>query len=743
MAFLEKAAAQRLIDPTGPLSRAIKGFEIRPQQQKMMEDVLTAYNKEAIAFIEAGTGTGKTIAYLLPALLWAMRLGERTVIATHTIALQEQLIGKDIPLLLGALGIDIKVALVKGMGNYLCLRKLSEAMEELLLAPAEEQQQLHQLEAWRSCCHDGSRASIPFAIQTATWERINAEADSCSGQQCPFFSQCYFFNARKSASDAQVVVTNHSLFFADIALRATNKQAGILPPYTRVVIDEAHHLEEVATEHLAAKASSLDLLKQLARLGGDKQSKLNSLQLRLFSETQEPSNEPYKTIQMAIAISLPGQRRELIKQLALTFHLLAAFTDEHCEQKAGQLHGDSKLRLLPTHLHTDSWKQQIAPQIASLADAIDSYAEAVDSTTKEAQQLCSEKNREQLSNISCDILALTQRLRLQSHTLRNFTSSKWRENSVRWMERRLLSRNINVTVVDAALDLSRILAQLLFTRHKTIILCSATLTANNSFHFMKKRLGITKELLGDKLVIERIYSSPFDFRRQTLFVVPNDMPAPHKEEFLGAACERIYEALMASRGNAFVLFTSYQTLLSCFERLKAPLTAAGYQPLKQGAEQRRLLLERFKAKERSVLFGTDSFWEGVDVIGDALRCVIIVKLPFKVPTEPIIQARTEAVRAAGGNPFFDFSLPCAIIKFIQGVGRLVRHRLDRGCIVCLDNRLIYKSYGKQFLSSLPPHALFTGSTHDMRREMEAFYKKTYYLAKQQGNVTYTTIPAGL
>lgn len=747
MPHLEREAVFSFVAPGGPLSRAIKGFELRPQQQQMIDNVLAAYNEEAIALIEAGTGTGKSLAYLLPALLWATRFSERTVIATHTIALQEQLLFKDIPALLRALDLDLKVVLVKGMGNYLCWRKHSDALEELLLVPAEEQQELRQLEQWRSAPHDGSRSSLSFPVRSSTWERVAAEADSCTSTRCPYYTQCPFFNARKCAADASIIVTNHSMLFADLAMRGNGadaadaaaartdkqQQSGIFPSYNRIIIDEAHNLEEVATEHLAAKTSSLDLFKLLARCSTEKQGRLYALYSKVFAAKSIALGGKEGALHITFTTSLGGECRQLVKQVEDTFDAFASLVDrlvvKDTEASSGIL--ESKFRLLPHHVAAEAWKEQVLPHAKAFCDGVERYAQSVDAWVSEVQKLCQGGALDQIQGLCCDVTALTNRLRSSSTILRMFSSAEWQENSVRWIEQKLLAHGPNVAVVNATLDLSTLLANLLFNRHATVVLCSATLTTNNHFAFVRRRLGLIERLIGDRLVLENIYGSPFNFQRQALLLVPNDMPDPNQENFLEEACERIFAAIEASRGNAFVLFTSYAMLLGSFELLAPRLEAAGYKLFRQGHLQRRTLLELFSKTDRSVLFGTNSFWEGVDVIGDALRCVIIVKLPFKVPSEPIVQARAEAIRKAGGNAFQEYSLPSAIIKFIQGVGRLVRHRFDRGCVVCLDTRLINKNYGKHFLSSLPAHTLFIGSTQRMAAAMETFYRKTYYLACQQ------------
>jgi ATP-dependent DNA helicase DinG len=313
--------------------------------------------------------------------------------------------------------------------------------------------------------------------------------------------------------------------------------------------------------------------------------------------------------------------------------------------------------------------------------------------------------------------------------LEQFIGEQIPSNKVRWIELQMMKSMMNTTLVDANLDIDKTLAEFLFSKFSTIVLCRATLTTNNHFQFFRNRLGLTNELLPKQTIKECVYNSPFNYVQQAMLAVPTDIPAPNDPSFIQAACAHIWQIVQSSRGNAFVLFTSYSMLQSCYALLESRLREQRFHPMKQGDEDRVQLLHKFKMQDRSLLFGTDSFWEGVDVEGDALRCVIIVKLPFKVPSEPLIQARSEAIIASGGDPFIDYSLPQAIVKFKQGFGRLIRNKRDRGCIVCLDNRLMTKRYGRMFLNSLPTCQQAFGSSEELKAKMVDFYKKTYFLTK--------------
>lgn len=726
--------ALKIIQAEGDLSKALPYFEPRLSQQKMMQSILEAYNRGGIALIEAGTGTGKSIAYLIPALLWACQFKEKTLISTNTITLQEQLINKDIPLLAKAMNLDIKAVLVKGMQNYVCRRKLADVKYELALLSPAEAMEIEKIEAWENGTKDGTRSELSFIPSSNAWEKVSAESDTCTAQQCAHYQECHFFKARRRANDAQILVANHHLLFADIACRAESKNyqaTAILPAYSRVILDEAHNIEDVATEYFAERLSQISMLRLLARLGGEKNGKLTLLKSKLQGFYRHRTPKEYSSLSSRLNIDLPAMRQDLLVQIGDLFYAFGAFSHafqtKHSSSGDENTYGESKFRLLPTHKTHPDWTECIS-STKKLIGAIHRYAQAVNSLEHDLKALKDERLDEQTKVLRHEISALAGRLTDASIILENFIATNNTASRVCWIETQ--SPKANVHLVNAELDISNRLSSFLFGRFSTIILSSATLAANKQFGFMRERLGISKSLLPNARITENIFDSPFNFKQQALFVIPTDIPNPLEPSFIAAATEQIWLAIQASHGNAFVLFTSYSMLKTCYQLLAARLAAHRFPVLKQGDSNRQELLDKFKATERSVLFGTDSFWEGVDVAGDALRCVIIVKLPFKVPTEPIIAARTEAILLRGGDPFYDYSLPNAIVKFKQGFGRLIRNSQDRGCIVCLDNRLLSKNYGKLFLNSLPDcQHLFVESKH-LQQHMSDFYRKTYHLVRK-------------
>ena len=732
-----------LIQANGLLSRALKGFEPREQQQQMMLNIIDAYNQNQIALIEAGTGTGKSLAYLIPALLWAAKHNERTVISTNTIALQEQLIHKDIPHLIKALNLQLKVVLVKGMNNYICLRKLEDAHSELLLFPGDDHKEIEKIEAWRKTAHEGSRSEMPFIPSPAVWDRVGAESEACSHHECPHYQECYFYRARRQAQDAHLLIVNHHLLFSDLMKRADQNnysETAILPTYKRIILDEAHHIEDIATEYFATRLSRIDLMRILGKLTADKhtstQGKLPLLKEKIQSAFRKGAPRDVTQILTKLTIDLPAMRHLLHEKIHQAFNLFGQFIDhirypfDEASQTDLSPPAEKKLRILDEHLNNHHWKEEAVPIAQKLIEMLKNYQQVIRSLEGELKLIDHDRMHEQTKSTRFDVQALAARFDGAITLLNHFFSQVNDPLKVRWIETQPLKTLLNVQLVDADLDVSQALADYLFSKFSTIVLCSATMTTNQKFDFIRKRFGLEPKYLPKRTVTEHVYDSPFDYRKQALLAIPMDIPAPNHPEFNKYAYENIWKAIQVSRGHAFVLFTSYSMLQECYEALKSKLEEGNFPLFKQGDDNRQELLSKFKKTKRAVLFGTDSFWEGVDVIGDALRCVIIVKLPFKVPTEPIVQARTEAIIEKGGDPFFEFSVPHAIVKFKQGFGRLIRHKWDRGCIICLDNRLAMKGYGKLFLNSLPPCEKAFMSGERLWGKIDEFYRHTYHFVKQ-------------
>lgn len=727
-----------LIQAGGRLAEQLTGFEARPEQQAMMRGVLEAYRDESIALIEAGTGIGKSVAYLVPAILWAAKFGERTVISTNTITLQEQLIEKDIPLVLKALGVEVKASLVKGMGNYLCLRKYDEALFQMPMLPKEEADELARMEPWCEKTADGTLSELSFVPSYATWERTGAETDTCNGRKCPAYQQCFFWNARRKAQDAQILVVNHHLLFSDLAKRAEDNNytdTAVLPTYQHLIIDEAHNIEDIATNYFASRVGHWEMLRLLNRLCAEKHGKLTFLKKQLSdlaAKTKGNLPEAFREVHYRLELDLPGQRHELEQQFGELFQNLTEFVYRLKDPEDGEAQnpGESRIRLVPKVVQHPDWLGEIQPAVKKVVATGLGFCAALQGLEQNITQIKNSKFDEQTAGLRHEIGALTSRLIGMTDTLQSITQSSCKPDHVRWMETYPYRGIQNVNLIDAQLDLSKLLVDYLFSKFSSTVLCSATLTTNHDFGFFRKQLGLEPDSVGGKAVRQQIHDSPFNYREQALLAVPTDTPEPSHPQFMKAAIDRIWETVVASHGNALVLFTSYQMLKACHAALQERFRQRRYPLLRQGEENRKTLLQKLRSQDHSVLFATYSFWEGVDIAGDALRCVIIVKLPFKVPTEPVLAGRAEAIIATGGSPFTELAMPLAIVKFKQGFGRLIRNGSDRGCIVCLDTRLITKAYGKLFLNSLPDCGRVFDTSDIVLERMKDFYRKTQHLVRR-------------
>lgn len=723
-AKLEPAKILRLLADDGPISKKLKNFEAREEQKQLLAHLIDAFNNKAIALIEAGTGTGKSMAYLIPALLSAAIYQEKVVISTQTISLQEQLLNKDLPFLIDVLGVEVKASLVKGMGNYVCTRKWDEIAIERMLLPPEDREKLAHMEHLSCQKGVGSRSDFPFHPPAALWELVGADFESCNGQECPHYQNCYYFQARKSCQDAQILIVNHHLLLADIISRDSG--SSLLPPYSRLIIDEAHNLEEIATDYFSTRISRLDLLKLLSRISSEKHGqacgKLPLIKEKLHKAAKGEFSYSQSRFLNLLTLELPTLRRELLKEITDTFHLLEQF-------QSHQNGEEGKLRLKSHHYDIPAWKEGIAPSILKTASAVKRYAQELSHIEGRMKDLDDERVQESCKGIIHDLKALAKRLEDEAASFELFSIAPEKSDSIRWLETNHTKGGLNLSCIHAELDISKILLKHLFAPFDTVALLSATLTTQKSFKYLKDRMGLHEKNLQGRKVIEAAFESPFDFEKQALLIVPKDIPPPTSIDFLDAAEKIIWDAITASKGNAFILFTSYSMLKTCFSKMEHKLRESRYFPLKQGDESRGALLNRFIQQDRSILFGTDSFWEGVDVAGEALRLVIIAKLPFKVPSEPMVQARSEAISLKGGDPFTELLLPQAAIKFKQGFGRLIRNKKDRGCILCLDNRIVSKSYGKYFLKTLPACPLEVIPSDQLKQKMIDFYKRTYSITK--------------
>ncbi len=707
----------RVFAPDGIMAH-LKGYEQRDEQLRMAFSVAEAFNQDRVVLVEAGTGTGKSLAYLVPSILWAVRNNQRVVVSTNTINLQEQLIRKDLPFLARNAAVEFKAVLVKGRSNYVCLRKLEHAEAEPALFPDEATAELTAIIEWSKGCQDGCRSDLSFAPRSSTWEEVCCEADQCSRSKCKHFNRCFFYRARRDASAANILVVNHALLLSDIVLR---KETGydataILPPFTRLIFDEGHHLEDVATSHLSLIISRGAILKQLQRLVPQKAAKAGLLTIianRLTRDLPESMESLYTELSALLESHLLPKSHDVGTLTEATMDWLALAVEREAGGEGGR---ERKLRITPEVERRPFW-QECRQRLQALAAAVGDYTSALRTLVRRCGDL-PDKLKEKLADQLLDTAGIEGRLQAMVDGLLFFISAP--EGYCSWIETSSGQRGVQARLCAAPLDISGQVKETILDRLKTIIVTSATLTVGGDFKYLKQRTGFG--LLPTERLSELQLASPFDYASQVFVAVPDDMPEPTAPGFREALEERILRAVSTSGGGAFVLFTSYDLLSKLHTALMPDLTRLGLTVFKQGEAGRHALLAHFRKEGNAVLFGTDSFWEGVDVKGGALRLVIITRLPFQVPTEPVQQARSEQVEANGGDSFREFSIPQAVIKFRQGFGRLIRSRDDRGAVLILDRRITTKGYGKTFLRSLPDTELVRGASDEVFEKMGAFFK---------------------
>ena len=675
--LLDADEVAAVISRNGPFARKNQNYEERPSQIELLKKIVKSFNENKIGVFEAGTGVGKSYAYLIPSIFWAEKNKERVVISTGTINLQQQLFEKDIPAALKILGTDVKSVLVKGRQNYLCLRRLAEAGKERDLFN-EDTEVFDKIADWSKSTSTGSKSDLAFLPSEAVWSKVNSESDACLGGRCPYREQCFVMKVRKEASDANIIVVNHHLLFADIESRmngAGYDDAAVLPPYRRIIFDEAHGIEDSATSFFSEEITRFKIMKQL----------------NLLFRTYRGSTSGF-LVQMAVA----AENDFLDKVLECVNKIKNAVI---CLDNAGiecagneytvRINGENAAGFERIFNCFDDLKKSIGDFTAMVRESIDNLSD----DDKELPSVWESRN-------------ILRRLDTVVDFCSKYTVWNEHENIVFWFQKKIIppkkAGDENIVFAQfnqTPLDIAPLMNSGVFEPMSTVVCTSATLKIGSTFSYWMRRTGIS--FCEEDKVLQGSFESPFPYEKNVIFAVPNDAPFPDSREYQLYVENIIPQLVFAAKGRTLVLFTSHDSLRSAYNSSGLRIMEAGFTVMKQGDDDRFRLLERFKQDRESVLFATESFWEGVDVPGDSLSQVVIVKLPFSVPTDPVFAARSELVEKQGKSSFMELSVPQAVIKFKQGFGRLVRRSDDKGVIVVLDRRIVEKPYGKIFTSSVP------------------------------------------
>jgi len=682
---IDTSILSAMIAPGGQFERAFPGYEHRPQQVEMLVAVAEAFNTPAHLLVEAGSGVGKSLAYLLPAVCFATQNGRRVVISSNTINLQDQLYNKDIPDLQRVLSIAFRAALLKGRTNYICLRRLA-AFRRLRQFSTDEVRALAKILAWLPTTETGDRTELLLlGSDSPVWSQVQASPDTCMGDICPFRrnGQCFYYRARERAERAHLVIVNHSLLLTDLML-----ENRILPKYQYLIIDEAHHLEERATEQFGLHAGRRDIRALLAGLHHQRRDRSAGLLSRVagWLAREGASHQERETIASRVK-ALGSEVDRAQQRLAELFHVLAAFIGDQVEvgaTRAGSY--DQHVRLTPGLRAQPDW--------VSVEIAWERFSDPMSRVFRGLEALLHHMRGLNLGeNSTRDELVLDMKAQLQLGT--EMWSGLDRvlmrpdRGGIYWFS--ISGRDQEITLHSAPLHVGPTLQEKLFSDKDCVVLTSATLRTGGSFSFIKERLGLEDP-------IELALDSPFDFKTAALLYVPKDMPEPNRPRFQESVERAIIELCRATEGRTLVLFTSTRQLRATYRGVLHQLEQDGIVVYGQGLDgSRNQILESFRNTPKSVLMGTRSFWEGIDVVGPALGCLVIARLPFSVPTDPVFAARAETM----DDPFNELYVPNAILRFRQGFGRLIRSKDDYGLVVVLDKRLLTKAYGKAFLRSLP------------------------------------------
>ena len=687
--FLEEIDIENYFAKDGILAKEIKGFEYREEQEEMAQYIQDAINEDRKIIVEAGTGTGKTLAYLIPSIKWAVTNKKKVIIATNTINLQEQLLLKDIPLAKSIIKDEFSYVLVKGRSNYLCKRLFNELSIgrsiDIETFSMEAREQIEYILKWGNKTKTGDKAELPFEVYPDVWELVQSTTELCLGKKCPYRKECFYMKTRMEKMEADILISNHHVFFADLNVRAEtdfDSEYLILPRYDMVIFDEAHNVESVARSYFSVEVSKISFTRLLNRIyqKKNKRKKEKSALIRVEDTIDEKDLED-------------GQQYiYLLNTLKEEISILQNIGDEYFDEIRKIYETNTEAPIKKSLNNFEMTKSRFLENLrekkdifqGKLADFLNlmmSFNNVIDEEKDKNPEVINFNNHLKMFKAYIDSF--------------KFINSFEDDNYIYWLD--INSKRTNVILTATPLNIAQKLSTVLFDNLDRLVFASATIVVNGNFDYFKKSLGLDEEDC-----IEAIIKSPFDYDEQMSVYIPSDIQdSENINAFVSDASKFILNILLKTNGKAFILFTSYTMLNQIYYSISKKLKDKGFEVFLHGDKPRSQIIKEFKEAENPILFGTTSFWEGVDVQGENLSNVIITKLPFLVPTDPVVSAISKKIEEDGGNSFKDFQLPEAIIKFKQGVGRLIRKKTDSGNIFILDNRILKKRYGSLFINALP------------------------------------------
>lgn len=687
--FLEEIDIENYFAKDGILAKEIKGFEYRQEQEEMAQYIQDAINEDRKIIVEAGTGTGKTLAYLIPSIKWAVTNKKKVIIATNTINLQEQLLLKDIPLAKSIIKEEFSYVLVKGRNNYVCKRLFNELVLgksiDIETFSMEAREQIEYILKWGNKTKTGDKAELPFEVYPDVWELVQSTTELCLGKKCPYRKECFYMKTRMEKMEADILISNHHVFFADLNVRAEtdfDSKYLILPRYDMVIFDEAHNVESVARSYFSVEVSKISFTRLLNRIyqKKNKKKKEKSALIRVEDTVDEKNLEDSE------------QYIYLLNTLKEEISILQNIGDEYFDEIRKIYETNTEAPIKKSLNNFEMTKSRFLENLrekkdifqGKLADFLNlmmSFNNVIDEEKDKNPEVINFNNHLKMFKAYIDSF--------------KFINSFEDDNYIYWLD--INSKRTNVVLTATPLNIAQKLSTVLFDNLDRLVFASATIVVNGNFDYFKKSLGLDEEDC-----IEAIIKSPFDYDEQMSVYIPSDIQdSENINAFVSDASKFILNILLKTNGKAFILFTSYTMLNQIYYSISKKLKDKGFEVFLHGDKPRSQIIKEFKEAENPILFGTTSFWEGVDVQGENLSNVIITKLPFLVPTDPVVSAISKKIEEDGGNSFMDFQLPEAIIKFKQGVGRLIRKKTDSGNIFILDNRILKKRYGSLFINALP------------------------------------------